>query len=93
MSSEFSCWVNQAGVGTQGGTETPNPVVYFQLTDVKGSFTGAWWYAAEPGKNQMLAVALAAIANQYQVNAFLDPAVPGGSSPHPACYNLYLMAP
>jgi hypothetical protein len=92
MSTSFFCWVNQAGVGTQGDNETPNPVVYFALTDVNGSFNASWWYAVEPGKNQMLAVALAAIANQYQVHAFLDPAKPG-PGPHPACYNLYLMAP
>jgi hypothetical protein len=91
MAEQFHCWVLMAGVDMQGGSPTPNPVVYLQLTDVNGSFSGEWWYAVEAAKNQMLAIGLAALANQYQVDATLDPAAQG--PPYPACYAMYLTAP
>jgi hypothetical protein len=91
MAEEFFCWVQQAGASMQG-TDTPKPEVLFLLNDAAGSFQDAWFYAPEPAKNQMLAVALAALANQYQVHVFVDPPQPGGG-PAVQCYNIYLVTP
>jgi hypothetical protein len=58
----YTCVVNNVGPATDG-TETNDPVVYINLTDTANpaAFVGQWFYAAEGGQNQMLAVALAAI--------------------------------
>jgi hypothetical protein len=87
--TEFVCIVQQAGVATSGAP-TPNPGVLFLLSDTGGSFQNEWFYAANSGKKEMLAVALAAISTQSQVNAWCDPPVTGG--PSTECYNLYLTA-
>lgn len=91
MSESFQCWVIQAGVSTEA-SDTPKPEVLFLLTDAAAtpSFQDSWYYAAEPGKNQMLAVALSAMSNQYQVHVFLNPNQGGNAT---QCDNMYLMAP
>ena len=39
----FTCTVNAAGPAWDG-TETPVPVIYINLTDQGGSFTGNWCF-------------------------------------------------
>jgi hypothetical protein len=74
----LTCTVNQAGVAGNG-SETPNPVIYINLTDSGGSFAATDFYAADPAKNEMLAVALAAISGQKKVTAI-------GVTPNPGNY-------
>jgi hypothetical protein len=84
------CSVNQAGAACDGG-EGPNPVIYINLTDTAGSFAGQWFYTAEVGKREMLAVALAAINTQSKVLATIDPPKPG-NNPYTVIFRLYLSA-
>jgi hypothetical protein len=89
----YTCVVNNVGPATDG-TETSDPVVYINLTDTANpaAFVGQWFYAAEGGQNQMLAVALAAINGGKKVQAGADPPNAGGS-PYTAISRLYLNAP
>jgi hypothetical protein len=88
MAVEFICTVNQTGPAVGAGV-TPDPTIEFSLTDSKGSFTNTWFFAAQSAKNQMLAVALAAISTQSQVNAWVDAPQQSGMT---QCYALYLVA-
>jgi hypothetical protein len=93
MPTQFNCTVNQAGPAANNAGETPSPVIYLNLTDVNGSFSNTWFFAANICKKEMLAVALAAISTQSQVNAWLDPPVnpqPGQPQASTQCYNLYV---
>jgi hypothetical protein len=57
----YRCKVNQAGP-ISDGTETPNPVIYINLTELEGRFApNQWFFAADNCKSQMLAAALSAI--------------------------------
>jgi len=89
----YTCVVNNVGPATDG-TETNDPVVYINLTDTANpaTFVGQWFYAAEGGQNQMLAVALAAINGGKYVQAGANPPNPGGS-PYTEITRLYLNAP
>jgi hypothetical protein len=91
MSQMFTCTVNEVGPASDA-PETHSPTIYMDLTDLGGSFTETWFYAANSSKREMLAVALAAVSTQSQVRAVLD--VPTGQdvTPHPQCYRLYLVA-
>lgn len=84
----YSCTVNQVGPAADG-TDTPPPTVYLMLSDTAGSFNYQWFYAAENSRNQMLAVALAAISLGRHVTAALGVPSPTGL-PYPQCYRLYL---
>jgi hypothetical protein len=88
-----NCLILQAGPAMNNSSETPNPVVYFLITDVSGAsnaFTNTWFFAPQATKNQMLAVALAAMSAQLQVHIFVD--TPNASNTT-QCYNMYLLAP
>jgi hypothetical protein len=75
----FSCAVNEIGPAADG-TETPNPVIYINLTDTGGSFVNQWFHAAENSKAQMLSVGLAAMSTNRQVEVAIDaPSVPYSS--------------
>jgi hypothetical protein len=75
----FTCTVNEIGPAADG-TETPNPVIYVNLTDAGGSFANQWFHAAEPSKAQMLSVGLAAMSTNRQVEVAIDtPNVPYSS--------------
>jgi hypothetical protein len=87
---EFFCQVNQTGAAMNNSGETPNPMVLVRLTDVGGTFSNTWFYAPQAAKNQILAVALAAITTQSQVNVYVDPPQSGVTT---QCYNMYIMAP
>jgi hypothetical protein len=89
VAQEYICTVNQAGPATGTG-QTPDPVVQFSLTDTNNAFSNAWFFAAGASKNQMLAVALAAISTQSQVNAWVDPPQAGVGITQ--CYALYIIA-
>jgi hypothetical protein len=88
----FTCTVNNAGPATDG-TETPAPVVYINLTDTANppSFSGYWFYAANPGQSQMLAVALAAINGARTVNVGAT-APNAGNNPYTEITRMYLNA-
>jgi hypothetical protein len=62
----YSCIVNEVGPAADG-TETSTPVIYINLTDTQGSFTGQWFFVAEGAQNQMLSVALTAMNSNRQV--------------------------
>jgi hypothetical protein len=91
MSQIFTCTVNEAGP-VSNATETQSPTVYFQLTDLGGSFNFTWFFAANSAKREMLAVALAAISTQSQVRAEVDVPTGQDTNPHPQCYRLYIVA-
>jgi hypothetical protein len=62
----YSCIVNQ--VGPAGDAETPEPVIYINLTDtVMGAFTNTWFYAANGIQDQVLNVGIAAILSGRHV--------------------------
>ena len=86
----YTCTVNGVGPATDG-TETTVPAVYINLTDTGAppAFVGQWFYAAEGGQNQMLAVALAAINGVKHVEVGADPPNPG-NAPFTAITRLYL---
>ena len=90
MAQWYTCRVNRVGPAADG-TETQAPVIFINLTDQGGGFTGQWFFAAANSRNEMLAVALAAIGLGKTVNANLDPPKPGGS-PYTQCYRLYVVA-
>jgi len=91
----YQCTVNQVGPATNG-TETPDPVVYINLThsansagDGQPAFSGQWFYVAAGGQNQMLAVALAAMNGQKHVSVAAD-APNAAMTPYTAVYRMYL---
>lgn len=59
------------------------------MTDSAGTFANQWFYAAANSKNEMLAVALAAISSQKTVGCILDPPN-AGNNPFTQIYRLYL---
>jgi hypothetical protein len=90
MASMFTCVVNLAGPGSDG-TETTPPVVYFELTDTANppAFTTTWFFAADNAKNQMLAVALAAVSTGSTVYLEADPPKPQ-NDPLTQIYRMYI---
>jgi hypothetical protein len=75
----LTCTVNGIGPAADG-TETPDPVIYINLTDTGGSFANQWFHAAENSKSQMLSVGLAAMSTNSQVEVAVDtPNVPYSS--------------
>ena len=74
----YRCTVNEVGPAVDG-TETASPVVYINLTDIKGSFANTWFYAADGAQNQMLDVAIAAINNDNAVDVVATAPNSGGS--------------
>jgi hypothetical protein len=90
MQAWYVCTVNEVGPAADA-TETAQPVIYINLTDVSGSFTGQWFFAAENARTEMLAVALSAISLGKQVTTALDQPNTGGS-PYTQCYRMYVSA-
>ena len=85
----YQCAVNEVGPATDG-TETNDPVVYINLTDTGGGFTNTWFYAAEGGQNQMLAVGIAAINGNKHVEVGAD-APNAGGTPYTSVSRMYLL--
>ena len=83
-----NCHVNQVGPASDA-TDTPPPVIYINLTDVAGSFTDTWFFIENGVQDQALAVAIAAMDNNKQVAAGMDPPNPG-NSPFTGISRLYL---
>jgi hypothetical protein len=86
----YTCTVNNVGPATDG-TETPTPVVYVNLSDGGGAFTNQWFYVANGGQNQILAVALAAVNGQKNVEVAAT-APNAGGSPYTSITRMYLNA-
>jgi hypothetical protein len=91
MSGWYTCKVNRAGPASDG-TETSTPVIYINLTDEQGSFSGQWFYAADNSRPQMLAIALTAINMQAPVRVALDPPN-GAGKPYTEIQRLYVLSP
>ena len=51
----YKCTVNEVGPASDA-TDTPDLVVYINLTDTEGSFANTWFYAANGIQNQALDV-------------------------------------
>jgi hypothetical protein len=88
MAQWYVCDVNLAGPAADS-SETPNPVIFLNLTDVGGAFTRYWFFADNVAKREMLATALAAISTNFRVSAALDPPN-ANNNPYTQCYRLYL---
>lgn len=92
MSVSYLCTVVAAGPNSNDSAGVspapPFPMALFWLSEINGAFTSVRFYAADNAKNQMLAVALAAISNQCYVQIDAD-AVPTGG--HPYAYQIYNM--
>jgi hypothetical protein len=86
----FTCIVNQAGPTTLH-SDTPAPEVVLNLSDVNKNFSDTWFFAAGSAKNQMLAVALAAISTQSNVSAWVDPPN-SNNTPWTQCYELRIIS-
>jgi len=86
----YTCVVTGAGPATDG-TETADPVIYIQLTDVNNAFSNYWFYASENSRNEMLAVALAAMSTGKRVTAAADEPVSSNAT-YTRIYRLYLIA-
>ncbi len=88
------CIVNLAGpvtaaTGVFATPPTPDPVIQLALTGAGGEFSDLAFFATETAKNQILAVALAAISTQSNVLAYIDPP---GTVPGPLeCYGLQIV--
>jgi hypothetical protein len=82
----LSCTVNEIGPAADG-SETPDPVIYMNLTDTGGSFTNQWFYAADRSKAQMLSVGLAAMSANMRVEAAIDTP----NVPYSAVRRMYLL--
>jgi len=85
----LTCTVTQAGASVGSPNLTPIPNIFIGLTDTAGSFSNQQFFAANDGKNAMLAIALAAISNGNNVSAAVDAPVAGTLT---ECYALYLMS-
>jgi hypothetical protein len=85
----FYCAVNAVGPGADG-TQTPDPVLYISLTDALGSFTNQWCYVAAGSQSLMLAVGLAAMNTNRQVQVEVDPTPPIFFGPLPSVTKMYL---
>ncbi len=88
----YRCKVNEVGPASDG-TETPAPVVYVSLTDTGSppAFTSTWFYAASGIQEQVLAVAIAAINSNLNVEAGTTAPV-AGNNPFTDIQNFYLLA-
>jgi len=73
----YRCNVNEVGPAVDGA-ETASPVVYINLTDIKGSFANTWFYAAEGAQDQMLDVAIAAMIKENAVDVVAAAPTAGG---------------
>jgi hypothetical protein len=82
------CSVNLTGPAA-GSSETPDPVIFINLTDSGGAFTRYWFFAASVAKREMLATALAAISTGYRVSAFVD-SPNANNTPYTQCHRLYV---
>jgi hypothetical protein len=83
-----TCTVGWVGPAADG-SETPDPVIYINLTDTAGGFKEFWFFAADNAKTEMLAVALMARALGRPVQAAVDVPNPGGT-PYTQIYRLYV---
>jgi hypothetical protein len=84
MPEWFTCTINGASVDGYSGS---TPIVSVFLTDVAGTFGTSYAFnVPDAAKNQILAVALAAISTQSSVSALVDPPPTGGQ-----CYVLQIL--
>jgi hypothetical protein len=87
----FLCNVAQASVSV-GVPQTTDPAIQILLTDANGLFSNTPFFAADAGKNQMLAVALSAVSLQAQVNAYVDDPTQPVNPPGAQVYSIAIAA-
>jgi hypothetical protein len=84
------CYVNWAGpvIGAAiNYTPTPDPVVLITLSAISGKFQNQGFFAPPAARNQMLAVALAAISTQSPVEVLVDEP-PAAAGQYLQCYQI-----
>ncbi len=86
----YRCTVNEVGP-VSDASETPDLVVYINLTDKGGGFTNTWFYAAKGIQNQALDVGIAAINGRKDVQVAAT-APHSGNQPFTDINRLYLLA-
>jgi hypothetical protein len=86
----YKCTVNEVGP-VSDASETPDLVVYINLTDKAGGFANTWFYAANGIQNQALDVAIAAINGRKDVEVAATAPHPG-NQPLTDINRLYLLA-
>jgi hypothetical protein len=75
----YLCQVNEVGPAGDA-SETPEPVIYINLTDTKNAFKNTWFYAELPIQNQVLDVGIAAISGHKHVWVGAVPPDPGNQT-------------
>jgi hypothetical protein len=90
------CRIVGAGSGVSAAWQfhaapTPDPIVLISLAELNGEFEGVEYsyFASQEAKNQILAVALAAISTQSTVTAYIDDP-PGAAGDNLQCYALLI---
>jgi hypothetical protein len=83
----YRCTVNEVGP-VSDSSETPDLVVYINLTDTAGEFANTWFYAGNGIQKQLLDVGIAAITarNDVQVAATTPHS---GNQPYTAISRIY----
>ena len=87
----YRCTVNEVGP-VSDASETPDLVVYINLTDKAGGFAKTWFYAANGIQNQLLDVAIAAINGRKDVEVAATAPHPG-NQPYTEISRIYGLRP
>ena len=87
----YKCLVNEVGP-VSDASETPDLVVYINLTDKAGSFANTWFYAANGIQNQLLDVGIAAINGRKYVEVAATAPHPG-NQPYTEISRIYGLPP
>jgi hypothetical protein len=87
----YKCLVNEVGP-VSDSSETPDLVVYINLTDKGGGFFKTWFYAANGIQNQLLDVGIAAINGRKYVEVAATAPHPG-NQPYTEISRIYGLPP
>jgi hypothetical protein len=87
----YVCTVNEVVLAVDG-TETPEPVMYINLSDYEHTFSNTWFYAADGMQDDLLNVGISAIIGQKYVEVFASPPN-AGNAPYTEITRIYERAP
>ena len=87
----YKCTVNEVGP-VSDSSETPDLVVYINLTDTKGGFANTWFYAANGIQNQLLDVGITAINGRKDIEVAATAPHPG-NQPYTEISRIYGLQP
>jgi hypothetical protein len=87
----YVCTVNEVGPAADG-TETPEPVMYINLSDYQNTFSNTWFYAADGMQDDLLSVGISAITGQKYVEVAASPPN-AGNNPYTEITRIYERAP